>query len=243
MGCVRKSLRTRRRWCSCCSMKTTLVLFCLVLFCASALAAAKAHVTALGKWTTVKWLSDEDEDKVSELKVRPLFVDGRAKDFTVGPVHDVTERMFVVQRMFRLNDSLPQENGPTRWRWEVGGWLLVDRLSGKVQAVNLPEFDPYHSSVNWFRDYAAYCGTSDDGKKAFAMIIQLGRRKPLLKKTVAENQTATCAAPSWQRDPPRATFDPEGAQKFTFSVRSRAVDLVTEDEESSSEESPNHDGQ
>src|SRR5205823_1297807 len=102
---------------------------------------------------------------------------------------DVTERTFVVQRMFRLNDSLPQDSGPTHWRWDRGGWLLVDRVSGKVQPIPLSEFDPAVSSVNWFRDYAAYCGISDDAQKHFAMIIQLGKRKALLKKSLADNVT------------------------------------------------------
>ena len=40
----------------------------------------------------------------------------------------------------------------------------MDRVSGRVPALNLPEFDPEESSVAWYRDYAAYCGVSDDGK-------------------------------------------------------------------------------
>jgi hypothetical protein len=84
--------------------------------------------------------------------------------------------------MYRLNDSLPQESGIPRWRWERGGWLLVDRISGKIQRLALPEFDADFSAVNWFRDYAAYCGAADDGEKSYAMIVQLDKRKPLMKK-------------------------------------------------------------
>jgi hypothetical protein len=85
-----------------------------------------------------------------------------------------------------LNDSLPGEAGPTRWRWEKGAWVVVDRLSGRVQPIALPEFDPYYSQVSWFRDYVAYCGSSDDGQKMFAVIVQAGKRRLLLKKGLAE---------------------------------------------------------
>jgi hypothetical protein len=144
-----------------------------------------------------------------------------------------------VQRVFRLNDSLPPETVPARWRWERGGWLLVTRFAGKVQQILLPEFDPYSSAVGWFRDYAAYCGVSDDGKKGWAIIVQLGRRKPLLKKALggagADMQEAECGAPIWQRAPSRVTFEPMGEQEFTFTVPTRAVELVTEEENAGEE--------
>ena len=210
-------------------------LVCVLLLCASAMAAAKPHVVAFGKWTTIKWVSGDEPGKPEDIRVRPLYVDGHTKEYTVGLPHDVTERSFVVQRMFRLNESLPQESGPPRWRWERGGWLLTDRVTGKIQPVNLPEFDPYLSPVSWFRDYVAYCGLSDDGKKSYAMIVQLGRRKPLLKKPVAEAEMRECMAPVWQRMPVRATFEPKGGQKFTFSARSRAVDLATENSDGDSD--------
>jgi hypothetical protein len=232
---VHKSLRRQADCDQVADMRNILVLCCMTFFNLASGAATKPHMVVLGKWSVVKRLSDEDGSKIQDARVRPLVVDGRIREYALGPVHDVTERLFVVQRMFRLNDSLPLESGPVRWRWEAGGWLLVDRLSGKIQAINLPEFDPEISSVNWFRDYAAYCGIGDDVKKSFAMIVQLGRRKPVLKKPV-DGDAAECGAPQWQRDPVRATFDPGGAQKFTFSVRTHAVDLVTEAEESASDQ-------
>ena len=74
----------------------------------------------------------------------------------------------------------------------------------RQDAANLAaEFDPYSSAAAWFRDYAAYCGVSDDGKKISAVIMQLGRRKPLLKKPVgdvsAEMPDSECPAPVWER--------------------------------------------
>jgi len=180
------------------------------------LAAPRQHVVALGKWTTVKLMVGEDERTALDLKVRALLVDGQNKEFITGPPHDVTNRTFVVQRVFRLNDSLPQETVPARWRWERGGWLLVNRVSGKMQLVPPPEFDPYNSEALWFRDYAAYCGVSDDGKKVSAILVQLGRRKPLLKKALsgagADMQEAKCGAPIWQRAPSRVTFEPKGSK-------------------------------
>jgi hypothetical protein len=134
-----------------------------ILFASSAFAASKPHIVNFGRWITIRWQADEA--KALDVKVRALYVDGKARDFTVGPVHDVTERIFVVQRMFRLNDSLPQEPGPTRWRGEKGGWLLVDHTTGRVQQITLPEFDPGDSEVSWYRDYAAYCGIAMMGRR------------------------------------------------------------------------------
>jgi hypothetical protein len=159
---------------------------CAILRILPANAASKTHTAALGRWTTILWRGQASASKPRDLKIRPLFVDGRNKEFTVGVIQDATERTFVTQRIYRINDSLPPENGPARGRWQLGGWLLVDRVSGKIQAITLPDFDPDSSALIWFRDYAAYYGTSDDGQKISAVIFQLGRRKPLLKKTIGQ---------------------------------------------------------
>jgi hypothetical protein len=217
-------------------MKPILRSCCFLLLAPLIFAAPKQHVVTFGKWTTIKWLVGEDESTAINVKIRPLLVDGRIKEFAIGAAHDVTERTFVVQRMYRLNDSLEHDTGPTRWRWERGGWLLVDRVSGKVQVITLPTFDPYFSAVTWFRDYAAYCGLSEDGKKVFAMVLQLGKRKPFLKQPLgssdADMPDSACPTPAWQRAPSRVTFSPNNEQKFTYTVRSRAVDLLAEDDES-----------
>lgn len=204
-------------------------LFTLVWYVSSASGGAKTHTVGFGRWTTVQFQRDENGDAVGA-KIRPLFVDAKLKEFTIGPVHDVTDRSFVVQRVVRVNDSLPQETGPARWRWEQGGWLLADRVSGRVQQLILAEFDPYRSQVSWFRDYAAYCGSSDDGQIAFAVITQLGKRRPLLKRALTEPNRADCSAPSWQRNPVRVTFATKDDPKLTFTVNSRFVDIATEDE-------------
>lgn len=209
----------------------------VLLLAAPCFAASKPHSVVLGGWTTVKWVNgDDDHAKPIDFKIRPLIVDERSKEWTTGSVHEVTERTFVVQRAYRLNDSLPQETGAVRWRWERGAWLLVDRVTGKVQVLNLADFDPYESPVSWFRDYAAYCGVSDDGKKEFAVVMQLGRRKPLLKKQLQQQSMPgeLCAAPDWARDPARVTFSP-AAQAFIYTVESRAVDTAVSDEDEAQE--------
>jgi len=103
--------------------------------------------------------------------------------------------------------------------------------------VNLPEFDTSYSAASWYRDYAAYCGVADDGKKTFAIVAQLNRRKAVLKKEVAggpaEDAAAesACPAPVWQRDPARVSFDAAGVARQTFAIRGHVVDVVSEEEE------------
>ena len=207
----------------------------LILGLATSLTAViKVHVVAFGKWTSVPWIAGDE--KPVTIKVRPLIIDGRVREYSLGAPHDITERLFVVRRAFRVNDSLP-EDSTARWQWERGGWLLVDRLTGRVTALNLPEFDAFHSDATWYRDYVAYCGVGDDGKKAYAVVAQLSRRKPVLKKVVAEgvpedaSTDSICAAPTWQRSPVRVTFEPAGGAKQTFAIRGHVVDMVNDDEE------------
>jgi hypothetical protein len=145
--------------------------------------------------------------------------------------------LFVVRRAFRLNDNLPDDPAP-RWQWQRGGWMLVDRVTSRISPINLPEFDPFYSAGSWYRDYVAYCGVSDDGKKTYAIVAQLSRRKPVLRKplsneTLAEDAQpdSACPAPSWQRAPARVTFEPGGDAKQTFSIRGHVVDLVNDVEE------------
>lgn len=217
----------------------------LTLICVlngNAYSASKAHVIAFGKWTSFPWSAGTTDEKPLILKLRPLLVDARIKEFTVGPAHDVTDRLFVVRRAFRLNDSLPQESASPHWQWQLGEWLLVDRVTGHISAINLPEFDALHSGASWYRDYAAYCGVSEDGKKVYAVVAQISRRKPILKKLLEgegagarEMKDASpedaCPVPSWQRGPMRVTFEPAGAAKQTFAIRGHMVDLVTEEED------------
>jgi hypothetical protein len=214
------------------------LLSCAVLLSVPALAATKVHVITFGKWISAEWLAPSArEDKPLTIKVRALMVDGRVKEYVLGTPHEVTDRLFVVRRAFRLNDSLPEESG-SHWRWQRGGWLVVDRTTGRVAPINLPEFDAFYSVASWYRDYVAYCGVSDDGKKISAIVMQLGRRKPVLNKPLSNDGVpddaapdSACSAPAWQRSPARVSFEPSGGAKQTFAIRGHVVDVVNDADE------------
>jgi hypothetical protein len=201
-------------------------------------AVAKQHALSFGKWVSVTWSAEAG--KPLALKIRALYVDGQVKEFTFGQPHEVTERLYVVRRAFRVNDALPEDAAP-RWEWQPGGWLLVDRVSGHVTQIVLPEFDPYYSAASWYRDYMAYCGVSDDGKKLLGVVSQLGRRKVILRKSLQEMHAvddtaaalaANCFTPAWQRGPARVTFQLKGAEKATYAIRGHAAEMVVEQNES-----------
>ena len=87
--------------------------------------------------------------------------------------------------------------------------------------------------ASWYRDYVAYCGVFDDGKKLFAVVFQVGRRKPVLKKPLGETgeddmPDSECPAPVWERRPARVTFEADEHHKLTYSVRGHAADLVSD---------------
>jgi len=215
-----------------------IVVLSLLIAGNAAFAVAKPHVINFGKWTVVPLPLDNEEDneekETAQGKIRALVIDGRVKEFTTGLPHEVTDRLFVVRRIFRLNDLLPQENAASpRWRWQRGGWLLVDRATGHVSSLALPDFDSEYSGGTWYRDYVAYCGLSDDGKKRFAIVAQLGRRKAVLKTPLDDAGTdePACAAPVWQRQPVRVSFAAGEGQKITYSIRGHAAGLVTEDQD------------
>jgi len=198
--------------------------------------AAKAHVITFGKWISVQWIPGPDEPPRT-LKVRPLLVDARVKEYILGAPHEVTDRLFVVRRVFRVNDSLPEDSA-LHWQWQRGGWMLVDRVTGRVSPINLPEFDAFYSAASWYRDYVAYCGISDDGEKIYAVVAQLSRRKPVLKKPLSNDKLpddaapdSACPAPSWQRTPVRVSFEPAIGTKQIFAIRGHVVDLVNDAEE------------
>lgn len=212
------------------------LVFCLLLT-GSALGVSKPHAIAFSKWTAVKWYVGAGDSQPLDLKIRTLYVDGHPKEFTAGPAHDITDHLFVVRRVFRVNDSLPQEQDTVpRWRWQRGGWLLVSRTTGHISGFSLPDFDAYYSVASWYRDYVAYCGGGGRGDKINAIIVQLGRRKPILKKNLGETASAelpdsVCSVPGWDRGPTRVTFETSGNQKLTYTVLRHAADLVNEEEE------------
>ncbi len=195
--------------------------------------AVKPKVVTFGPWTKVAFFVGPHEEKSIDIKIRTLLVDGKIKEFVSGDVHEVTDRFFVVRKAFRVNDWLPDDDKPKehRWKWQRGGWLLVDRNTARISQLALPQYDPFYSSVSWFRDYVAYCGLSDDGDKLFAMVAQLGRKKPILKQKLGDAKNgempeSECSSPHWERNPIRVTFEPIGGPKQSFQVFGHAADAM-----------------
>jgi hypothetical protein len=197
-------------------------------------AVTKPHIVFLGSGKSVPYSIAGDpagaipEEK--QLRVRPLLVDGKVREWTNGESHAITDRSFVVRRALRLNDALPGDK-VEHWVWQRGPWLLVDRVKGSVTALHLPDYDPTVSIVIWFRDYAAYCGLSTSGKQLYAVVAQVAARKPVMAKKLSpwspgENQGPACATAVWQREPLRVTFQPTGAASVSYSLVGLSVILV-----------------
>jgi hypothetical protein len=216
---------------------TLLVLLVLTPLAAIAASKPRVHVISFGKTMAVKLYLGPDEEHTMPMKVRALYADTKLKEFVTGEVHEVTDRLFVVRRAYRLNNNLPSDEGKgPNWVWERGGWLMVDRLTARVSQLSLFEFDPFYSVASWFRDYVAYCGVSDNGEQLSAVVMQLGRRKPILKKELGsagqgETPDSECGAPTWEKKPTRVTFLPKHAEKQAFSIFGHAWDAAPGSEE------------
>jgi hypothetical protein len=202
--------------------------------CTAFAAVAKTHAVGLGGVRKVPYSVAGDpagaraEEK--ELRVRPLVVDGKVKEWTTGEVHDVTDRSFAVRRAIRLNDALPTDKSE-HWVWQRGPWLLIDRVSGKVTALHLADYDPAVSDVVWFRDYAAYCGLHAGGKQLYGMVAQIAARKPLLARKLGawdplDHPSPACAPAAWQREPLRIAFQATGGQPVSFDLVGLSAILV-----------------
>jgi hypothetical protein len=231
------------------SSSTRIPLFCgaillLILQLPSAAvfaAAPKVHTVTLGPihkvpYTQLDATPEEKADETSTLKVRPLFVDDRQKEWTTGELHDVTDRTFTVRRALRINDSLATE-AVARWVWQPGPWLSVDRVTGHITALHLPDFDSAVSDVVWFRDYAAYCGISTTAKGGlFAIVAQLGARRAVVQKQIGkwpetDHFIPVCQPAQWQRLPMRVTLKPTGGEPTTYDVVG-AASIVEENDNS-----------
>jgi hypothetical protein len=74
-----------------------LLLPCLLVPCLAA-ATAKVHTVALGAVRHVPYSAATDANGAlpseKELRVRPLVIDGKARDWTTGELHAVTDRSF-----------------------------------------------------------------------------------------------------------------------------------------------------
>ena len=201
-------------------------------------AAAKVHSVNLGAvrkvpYTPAEASPETKRDETSSLRVRPLMVDGAQKEWTLGDLHEVTDRSFVIRRALRINDALPGE--AARWTWQPGPWLMVDRVTGHIAALHLPAFDPEVSEAVWFRDFAAYCGVTTTARGGLVMVVmELGTRKAAVEKVVGPAPApgalhGACMEAKWQRMPMRATLQVTGGEPMTFDV-SGSVGLVEENE-------------
>jgi hypothetical protein len=220
------------------------IFFAIIFAIAPAISAAprKTHTVVLGAAKKVPYSKVGDPSSAApgedSLKIRALLVDGVLKEWTTGDAHDVTDRSFVVRRAIRLNDALPSDQlvqksarAASPWVWQRGPWLVVDRVTGHVTALHLPDYDPGVSQVSWFRDYAAYCGVTATGKSLYAVVAQMAARKPVLAKRLAAfdpaNQTVpACAAPDWQRQPLRVTFHAAGKDAVSYDIVPGSAVLV-----------------
>jgi hypothetical protein len=213
-------------------------MFAPVFLCSGSLAAAaaspaapKVHIVTLGPARKVPYVPPDaartaPAPDALQLKIRPLFVDGRQREWTTGDTHDVTDRSFTVRRALHINDSLPAD-ASDHWVWQPGPWLLVDRSTGHITALHLPDFDPLVSDAVWFRDYAAYCGVAQTAKGGlYAVVAQIGARKAVMQKQIAPwpppaqsaHPAQPCQPATWQRQPMRVTLQLTGGDPVTFDI-------------------------
>ena len=222
------------------------LLFLSLIATASPVFAAVKHTVFIGSGKIVPYSIAGDPSGAradeKQLRVRPLVIDGKLKEWTTGESHDITDRSFVIRRALRINDALPGDKAE-HWVWQRGPWLLIDRTKATTTALHLPIYEPTVSNVIWFRDYAAYCGLSSNGKQLYAVVAQLAAHKPILVKKLSAwepgaIQEPACAKAIWQREPLRVTFERTGSAAVSYDLVGLSAVLVEDgdgnDESSSS---------
>ncbi len=207
-------------------------LLAILLAAAPAIHAAgkpKVHTVGLGAIRRVPYTPafatpDSKDDDSTTLKVRPLIIDDKLKEWTVGEIHNISDRTFAVRRVLHINDALPNDPGE-RWVWQPASWILVDRSTGHITALHLPNFDAAISDAVWFRDYAAYCGLASTTRSSslVAVVAEVAGRKPVAQRTVGQwpqpaHTAPPCHAAHWQRLPMRATLQPAVGEAVTFDI-------------------------
>jgi hypothetical protein len=202
------------------------------------------RIVPFGEWISAQWPNATGQ-RTLDRKVCPLFVDTRLQEYTTGTPHERTDRLFLVQRAFLLNDALPAENAPLK-----RAPIRTPRAgSGSAEAgcssTNRPR-DPSPSStcpssipsiedklVSGLRRLLRGIGKPQEALRD----SRLGRsRKPILRKDTGEpvgtdDPDSECPPAIWERTSMRVTFQPDDKQKLVFSIRSRTVDVVNDAEE------------
>jgi hypothetical protein len=187
----------------------------------------KVHTAVLGGKLRVTWIPSTTTDPTApvatspttrppsrlSITIRPLLIDGRRKEWTTGPAHEVTDHTFAVLQALHINDALPTDKSP-HFVWQTGTWLLVDRAAGHVTPLRITAFDPTLSGISWYRDLAAYCAVSPSGKTLSAEVFEIGTRKAAARKRIA----------AWPLPaPPQGTGDPSADSVANSPDNSPAV--------------------
>jgi hypothetical protein len=184
------------------------------------------HSAVFGDWVSVRMFVGPEPQQSVEMKIRPLYLDGELKEFTTGQVHPLDQNQFVVRRVYRLSNRWLRNGEAQPFLWQRGGWVLVDRSRGRIQQLELPDFDPFYSVASWSRDWVAYCGVSKDGDELYAIVAKLDQREPILKKRLREatgspKPDGECEAPRWEQQPGKITFSPVGGPEVPLTIGSR----------------------
>lgn len=98
----------------------------------------------------VKLLLGLAEEKIVTITVCLLYLDTKFKEYTNHWTHAPRDRPQVRSAVgYRANDSFPGE-----WATSLNGygsvesWLLLDRNTGRISQVKLPDFNSYYSDVS-----------------------------------------------------------------------------------------------
>ena len=110
-----------------------------------------------------------------------------------------------------------------------GGGLRVDRLTGALSPIRLPEFDSYCSVDVGTATTSPIAVAPTTARNCSA--VQVGRRQPVLKKLLGETAgkdlpDSECPAPVGERALTRVHFETEPDHEFTDSVRGHAEDVA-----------------
>jgi hypothetical protein len=170
----------------------------------------------------------------AQMEIRPLLLRGSIERFVTGQPHPLDERYFVVRTAYRVEDVAPEDPSGLRWQWARGGWVQVDRRSGRVRDLSLPDFDPYYSEAAWHGDYAAYCGLNKDADEVLAVVARAGSRRPVLRVRLGEASgleapDSECTQPRWWGTPDgetRVTFVPRDKSELTYGIHGDTAEFI-----------------